>query len=113
GPIARKLQDDHGAAFSGLVLLSPVLDFGWFSQPRHAPWVHAARLPSYVAAALDGRETPTREALREAELTRLDPAFVRRMGGRIEMNAFQHAAGAPGRVVSAYDTSVSGLDPEP
>ena len=70
GPIARKLQDEHGAAFSGLGLLSPVLDFGWLSQPRHAPWVHAARLPSYVAAALDGREMPKREALREAEPTR-------------------------------------------
>ena len=29
------------------------------------------------------------------------------------MNAFQHALGAPGRVVSAYDTGISGYDPEP
>ena len=54
-----------------------------------------------------------RVSRRVAALTRLDPAFVRRMGGRIEMNVFQHAAGAPGRVVSAYDTGVSGYDPEP
>ena len=35
-----------GVGLNGIVLLSPVLDFGWFSQPRHAPWVHA------VAAAV-------------------------------------------------------------
>ena len=64
GPlIAQKLQDDYGAAFSGLVLLSPVLDFGWFSQPRHAPWVHAARLPSLAAAALEAKGPVTREKL--------------------------------------------------
>jgi carboxypeptidase C (cathepsin A) len=144
GPlIARKLQDDYGAAFSGLVLLSPVLDFGWFSQPRHAPWVHAARLPSLAAAALEAKGPVTRERLKEAEtyaageyltdlmrglqdpaaverassrvaaLTGVDPALARRMAGRTDLNAFQHALAAPGRVVSAYDTGVGGYDPEP
>lgn len=144
GPlIAQKLQGDYGAAFSGLVLLSPVLDFGWFSQPRHAPWVHAARLPSLAAAALEAKGPVTREKLKEAEayaageyltdlmrglqdpaavervsgriaaLTGIDSALARRMAGRTDMNAFQHALGAPGRVVSAYDTGISGYDPEP
>jgi carboxypeptidase C (cathepsin A) len=144
GPlIAHKLQSDYGAAFSGLVLLSPVLDFGWFSQPRHAPWVHAVRLPSLAASALEAKGPVTRERLKEAEsyavgeyltdlmrglqdpvavervssrvaaLTGVDPALARRMAGRTDMNTFQHALGAPGRVVSAYDTGISGYDPEP
>ena len=47
GPLlAQKLQRDQGVGLSGLVLVSPVLDFGWFSQPNHAPWVHVVRLPS-------------------------------------------------------------------
>jgi carboxypeptidase C (cathepsin A) len=104
---------------SGLVLVSPVLDFGWFQQPTHAPWVHVTRLPSMAAAALEAKGQATREALRDAEryaageyltdlmrglqdkaavervstrvaeLTGLDPAVVRRLAGRIEMSAFQ------------------------
>ena len=53
--IAHELQKDVGVGLNGIVMLSPVLDFGWFSQPRHAPWVHAVRLPSYVAAATEGK----------------------------------------------------------
>jgi len=56
--IAHELQKDVGVGLNGIMMLSPVLDFGWFSQPRHAPWVHAVRLPSYVAAATEGN-TPT------------------------------------------------------
>src|SRR5215217_3776985 len=141
--IAHELQKDVGVGLNGIVMLSPVLDFGWFSQPRHAPWVHAVRLPSYVAAATEGRTPLTRDMLRETEtyaagdylvdltrglqdkaavervvgkvaaLTGIDSALARRMAGRTDMNAFQHALGAPGRVVSAYDTGISGYDPEP
>ena len=58
GPlIGEKLQSDQGIGLSGLVLLSPVLDFGWFSQPAHAPWVHVTRLPSMAAAAPDAGAT--------------------------------------------------------
>lgn len=69
GPlIARKLQEEVGIGMSGLVLLSPVLDFAWLSQPRYAPWGHVTRLPSLAAAALErsGRDA-TRAALAEAE----------------------------------------------
>jgi carboxypeptidase C (cathepsin A) len=108
---------------SGLVLVSPVLDFGWFQQPAHAPWVHVTRLPSMAAAALEAKGQATREALGEAEryasgeyltdlmrglqdkaavervsarvaqLTGLDAALVRRLAGRIEMGAFQREFG--------------------
>jgi carboxypeptidase C (cathepsin A) len=120
GPlIAHKLQTDIGVGLSGLVLLSPVLDFNAFSQPRHAPWSFVARLPSYAAAALERKGPVTRETLAEAEryaatdylvdltrglqdveavdrvsrrvaeLTGLNAALVRRYGGRVTMNAFQ------------------------
>jgi len=120
GPLlAQKLQGDQGVGLSVLVLVSPVLDFGWFSQPGHAPWVHATRLPSLAAAALERRGALTREALRDverfaaadylidlmrgpqdqaaverlgarvSEFTGLDPALVRRLAGRIDTGTFQ------------------------
>ena len=94
--IAHELQKDVGVGLNGIVMLSPVLDFGWFSQPRHAPWVHAVRLPSYVAAATEGKTPLTRDMLREAEsyaagdylvdLTRglQDKAAVERIVGKVQ-----------------------------
>src|SRR5829696_1798106 len=94
--IAHELQKDVGVGLNGIVMLSPVLDFGWFSQPRHAPWVHAVRLPSYVAAATEGRTPLSRDVLREAEtyaagdylvdLTRglQDKAAVERVVGKVQ-----------------------------
>lgn len=145
GPlIAEKLQTGQGMGFSGLVLLSPVLDFSWFNQPRHSPLMHVSRLPSLAAAALEAKGPVTREALRSveayasgeyatdllqgqqdraalervgrrvAELTGLDPALVRRLGGRIESGTFQRESGrATGRIASAYDTGITGYDPDP
>lgn len=120
GPLlAQKLQTDIGVAFSGLVLVSPVLDFSWLSPPRHAPWLHVARLPSLAAACLERKGTVAREALRDAEayaageymgdlmrglqdgqvvermssrvaeLVCLDRDLVRRVAGRIDVATFQ------------------------
>jgi carboxypeptidase C (cathepsin A) len=121
-PLAAKLQEDQGAGLSGVILVSPVLDFGWFSQPSYAPWVHTTRLPSLAAAAAEARGPVTRESLRAAEayasgeyltdlmrglqdkaaverasarvaeLTGLDPALVRRLAGRIDMATYQREA---------------------
>jgi carboxypeptidase C (cathepsin A) len=120
GPlVAEKLQSDLGVGLSGLVLVSPVLDFDWIEQPTHAPWVDAARLPSMAAAALAQRGPVSRVALEEAEryasgeylvdlmrgvvdkaavdrvakrtseLTGLDPALTQRLAGRIDTRTFQ------------------------
>ncbi|WP_018261259.1 S10 family peptidase [Methylobacterium sp. WSM2598] len=146
GPlIARKLQDDVGVGLSGLVLLSPVLDFGWLQPPRHNPLGDVTRLPSLAAAAIERRGgSPDPGALAEAEsyatgeylsdllrgprdgaardrlarrvaaLTGLDPDLVRRQAGRISTGSYQRESGrAEGRVASAYDTGVTGWDPEP
>ena len=146
GPlIAAKLQDDIGVGLSGLVLLSPVLDFGTLAPPRANPWGNVLRLPSYAAGAMERAGTvPTRETLADAEryatgayladllkgpgdapavarltdrvaaLTGLEPAFVRGQAGRLSSSSVQREVDrASGRVASAYDTGVTGWDPDP
>ncbi len=146
GPlIAAKLQEEIGVGLSGLVLLSPVLDFGTLAPPRANPWGNVLRLPSYAAGALERAGTvPTRETLADTEryatgayladllkgpddapavarltervaaLTGLDPAFVKAQGGRLSSSSVQREVDrASGRVASAYDTGVSGWDPDP
>ncbi len=120
GPlVADKLQSDQGIGLSGLILVSPVLDFGWFSQGPHAPWVYATRLPSLAAARLEEKGPLTRASLRDvesyasgeylvdlmkgpgdaaaiervstrvADLTGLDRGLVQRLSGRIDSSVFQ------------------------
>lgn len=69
GPlVASKLQEDVGIGLSGLVLVSPVLDFSWLQSPRTTPWGFVTRLPSLAAARLERSGTaPTRALMAEAE----------------------------------------------
>lgn len=146
GPlVARKLQDDVGIGLSGLVLLSPVLDFGYLQPPRHNPLGAVTRLPSLAAAGLEKRgETPDPARMAAAEayatgpyladllrgpadkaaidrmtervagLTGLDPTLVRRQAGRVAGASYQREADRDaGRVASAYDTGITGWDPDP
>ncbi|MBB4039521.1 carboxypeptidase C (cathepsin A) [Microvirga flocculans] len=120
GPLlAQKLQSDQGVGFSGLVLISPVLDFDWLDQGTGAPWASAALLPSLAATKLSRSGPVSREALKEAEayasgeylvdlmrglqdreaverisrrvaeLSGLGPDVSRRLAGRIDMGAAQ------------------------
>ncbi len=120
GPLlAHKLQSDQGIGFSGLVLVSPVLDFAWIDQDADDPLPNAARLPSLAAAAQSAKGPVTRESLeaveryasgeylvdlirgqqdreaverigrRVAELTGLDPALSLRLAGRIDVGTIQ------------------------
>jgi carboxypeptidase C (cathepsin A) len=116
--VAHKLQD-QGLGVRGLVMISPVLDFGLFGQRRHAPMSWVAHLPSMAAAALDAKGQFNRDALRDVEryaagdylldllkgerdtaavvrisekvaaLTGLDPALVKRLAGRVDTGTFQ------------------------
>lgn len=149
GPLlAEKLQTDHGVGMSGIVLVSPVLDFGFRQQPGWNPLPLISLLPSAAIAALERRGPVTREALaqaraeaeayaagefatdllrgqgdraaldrlgaRVAALTGLDPALVRRLGGRIDMRTLQRELyRAQGRVASAYDAGITAFDPDP
>jgi carboxypeptidase C (cathepsin A) len=116
----------QGVGISGLVMVSPVIDFGWRGNGRQSPLGWVARLPSMAAAAREATAPFDREALREAEryaagdylldlvrgerdtqaiermsvrvaqLTGLDPALVRRLAGRIDAPTFVRERGRDG-----------------
>lgn len=71
----------------------------------------------YLADFLRGpgdADAVARMSTRVAALTGLDPALVRRRGGRIDLWTFQREVRRDdGRIVSAYDGTVGGLDPDP
>lgn len=115
--LAAKLND-QGVGVSGLVMVSPVLDFGWRGNGRQSPLGWVSRLPSMAAAAREASAPFDREALREveryaagdylidltrgerdaaaveristrvAQFTGLDPALVRRLAGRVDTRTF-------------------------
>ncbi|MEA2927691.1 MAG: hypothetical protein QOG38_119 [Hyphomicrobiales bacterium] len=115
--LARQLAQD-GVGISGLVMVSPVIDFGWRGNGRHMANTWVARLPSMAAAARELSAPFDRAALGEAEryaageymqdllrgerdtaavermtarvaaLTRLDPVLVRRLAARIDTRTF-------------------------
>jgi carboxypeptidase C (cathepsin A) len=115
--LASKLND-QGVGVSGLVMVSPVLDFGWRGNGRHSPLGWVARLPSMAATVREANAPFDREALREveryaagdylqdltrgerdtaaldrmsarvAQFTGLDPALVRRLAGRVDTRTF-------------------------
>jgi carboxypeptidase C (cathepsin A) len=139
GPrLARTLAASHGVGLSGLVLVSPVLDFGGRSSAMD-PLHWATLLPTLAAAArrassraevadaeayatgdyladlLRGTTDPAaiaRRSARVAALTGLDPVLVRRHEGRIDGSLFRQEA-QPGRLASPYDLSVAMPDPMP
>ena len=68
GPLlAEALQTEQGVGLKGLILLSPVLDFGWWAQPDHSPMPFLSSLPSFAAAAMERRDAFSQAKLRAAE----------------------------------------------
>ncbi len=141
--VARTLQD-QGVGIRGLVMISPVIDFASFGVRRQAPMSWVTHLPSMAAAALDAKGQYSREALRDveryaggdylldllkgerdtaavarmsarvAEFTGLDPALVKRLGGRIDISTFRRELHrAQGLVGSMYDPNITAYDPNP
>jgi len=141
--IAHVLQTDQGVGVSGLVLVSPVLDFARFNASGSV-LSQVARLPSFVATARERKGPITRASLRDveayatgdflsdlmkgmndaaalerlsrrvADLTGLDPALVSRLGGRVPAEIFAREINrAEGLVSSMYDGNARGLDPNP
>lgn len=116
--LANALQTGEGIGVSGVVMLSPVLDFARLGVRNDPVIGQAALLPSMAAARLERQGKLTPEALQAveayargdyvtdllrgprdaaaqdrvnakvAEFTGLDRALVARMGGRIEAGAF-------------------------
>src|SRR6202045_4668290 len=141
--LARRLQDEEGIGVAGLVLISPVLDFGWFEGANN-PLTFATRLPSQTAVArgLTGSEGRAalsdveayaagpyltdllrrerdlqalfRVAEKDASFTGLDPTHVRKLGGRIDTATFAREKDrASAKVMSLYDARAGGFDPSP
>ncbi|HEY1941623.1 MAG TPA: peptidase S10 [Roseiarcus sp.] len=121
GPhLAERLASNDGVGVSGLVLISPVLDFGAYEDQPNNPFPLLTRLPSYAAAYREKSGPVTRADLADVEryavgdyladwlrgprdqaaverreqrvaaLTGLDPATVRRFGGAIDKDEFLH-----------------------
>jgi carboxypeptidase C (cathepsin A) len=135
---ALRVRENIGV--SGVLLISPVLDFGLITSDRH-PLRHAALLPSFAAIARNANDRTAladaeayaagdyvvdylkgekdaqalaRMSARVAELSGLDPAFVARLGGRVDGKAFaRERARNRNRVLSVYDGEASGFDPAP
>ena len=137
GPrLARRLADTESVALRAMMLISPVLDFNaWDSEWQPFAW--ATRLPSLAAANRHATERDMeaeayaagpyiadfmrgpgdaaavgRMAERMTALTGLDPALVTRRGGRIDWWTMQRER-EPGRVGSAYDLTITGIDSMP
>jgi len=141
--LARRLADAEGIGISGLVLISPVLDFGWF-ESNNSPIGYVTHLPSMAATARGLKGTDDRKALADVEayargpyvvdllhgerdpqalariadqvaaFTGLDKKFVAQLGGRIDIQTFaRERRREHGEVVSLYDSLAIGLDAEP
>jgi carboxypeptidase C (cathepsin A) len=141
--LARELAVDDGIAPAGIIMVSPVIDFGlMFGGPLDIlPW--ALRLPSYaatlrgdkalagdglsdvesfamhdylVALAAGPQPGPETTALYQklASLTGLEADQIARWRGRIPLRAFTREVDRrDGRIVSIYDSDVSAPDPDP
>ncbi len=140
GPrLVRELQTGEGLGVSALVMISPVLDFGWPAWGTD-PLSLVGRLPSMAAVAAEaaGRE-PDLAAVEQyastefiadvlrgprdaaavdrltthvVALTGLDPALVRRLAARIDMHSFQRDR-VHSQMASAYDATVASPDAAP
>ncbi len=144
--ITRALQTSGGVSPSGLVLVSPALEFALLNGEDYDPLPWALALPSYAAVNLESQGITGREALGEAlketeryalteylvalaagakeggdrasdevaRLTGLPPEIVRRNFARIPTSVFiKEFDRARGQVLSRYDGSVGGPDPNP
>jgi carboxypeptidase C (cathepsin A) len=140
--VVRNLQTQQGVSISGLVLVSPVLDFRETSGSSLLQYV--ASLPSMAAAAREAKGPVTRDAMADveryasgefladlvkgladteatnrladkfAELTGIDKAVSRRLAGRLDTIEFRREFDRrDGKVTGRYDASIMGYDPQP
>jgi carboxypeptidase C (cathepsin A) len=144
GPkVVRNLQRDQGIGVRGLILISPVLDFREFtgssmlqfvwSLPTFAAVTREAKGKAVTRADLADVEryasgdflidlikgqadvdATNRLSDKVAELTGIDQAVSRRLGGRFDVAEFRREFDRRnGRITGRYDASVSGPDPNP
>ena len=126
GPrLAKTLATEAGVGITGLLLVSPVLDFGQLFGAAHGPFPSLTRLPSYAAVLREKSGPVTRANLadveayavgdylsdwlkgprdhaavarieaRVGELTGLDPTLVTRVGGIVGEDDFVNESARP------------------
>ncbi|MCI3133521.1 S10 family peptidase [Phenylobacterium aquaticum] len=142
--IAYDLQSDLGVGPSGVIMVSPFLDahMGVAEDFSPMPWV--VNLPSMAAANYERQGKPlSPETMAEVEgyargefavdlmkgrdpaavarvvdhvtrYTGVDPALVRKMGGRVDTGTFlRELYRDTGKLASVYDSNVTAFDPYP
>jgi carboxypeptidase C (cathepsin A) len=138
--LLHALREHESIGVSGLILVSPVLDFAWLDATRN-PLTLAAFLPSYAAVArgakdeaaladveayasgdyvrdllkgVNDKEAMSRLAADVAKFTGLDSGLTARLGGRIDVKTFTRERRRSSKeVLSAYDADIAGYDPAP
>ncbi len=141
GPrLVRELEMQEGIGIAGLILVSPLLDYGGRSNALD-PLTWATRLPSITASAREQSGPVTRESLADVEhyatgdfvtdylrgehdpaaldriservaaFTQLDPALVHAHGGRVDWRMVLRRD--PARIGAVYDPSVTTAEPFP
>jgi carboxypeptidase C (cathepsin A) len=142
--VGHYLQRQLGIGPAGLIMVSPVLDYRARGHADLSPIPYMLTLPSMAAAKYEREGKPlSAETLAEVEAytrgefvtdllkgtdpaalqrvvervtryTGLDPALVRRMGGRIDTQTFlRELYRDQGRLASIYDANVTAFDPFP
>ena len=142
--ITHTLQTDLGVGVTGVVMLSPFLDAASWTAGNFSPMPWISTLPSMAASNLERQGKLTPQALEDVQnyargeyavdlmkgesdpsaldrivarvsaYTGLDPAYVRRAGGRIESRAYlRELYRDKGRLGSWYDPNVTTDDPFP
>ena len=94
--MAKRLATSEGVGINGLILISPVLDFGPYVDGPDNPFPYVTRLPTYAAANREKKGPVTRADLEDVERYAVgdylqdwlrgprDPAAVDRMERRVE-----------------------------
>lgn len=142
--ITHYLQTRLGVAMNGVVLVSPYLNPTLDDNGDVSPLAWMLTLPSITAAHLERENRLTPEAMRQvidytrgdyatalmkgrsdpqatermlaqvAAMTGLDPAYVRRAGGRLETQSYlREVFRDKGELGSRYDSNVTAFDPFP
>jgi carboxypeptidase C (cathepsin A) len=65
--LAKTLASDYGVGMRGVILVSPVLDFGAFTTGLSNPFPYLTRLPSYAAAVREAKAPVSRADLADVE----------------------------------------------
>lgn len=137
--LVHALRERENVGVTGLILISPVLDFTWLDG--RSLLSYAANLPSFAAVTRGAKdraavadveeyaggayltdllkgvrdaEALSRLSARVAHFTGLDGKTASQLGGRVDVKTFiRQRMRDDQRILSAYDGDVAGFDPAP